>query len=200
MCESHTIYHLCGHVKVKTLVQCADIIDQLIASKMQVTSSHQLCADVNDNIHIFPDICVKCEENGVIGEFLNQDPGRKLEILRDWKKQNKPDHKSKSTLESPIGDSTSTARDGENKDIDQLETLEVLTVADIPSSSISSPQTGNLSSSSSPKTASSSTTSISSSPDLQSIKARVSALKDRTERLLTKARAHRTVKPAEQNE
>ncbi|KAI1621257.1 hypothetical protein EDD37DRAFT_109599 [Exophiala viscosa] len=194
MCESHTIYHLCGHVKVKTLVQCAEMIEKLIASKMQVTCSHQLCADVSDNIHIFPDICVKCEENGVIGEFLNQDPSRKLEILRDWKKQNKLDHESKSTLGASAEKPSATATDSDsNDDVDKLETLEVLTVADITSSLTTETESERLPSSTSPETVASSVTSVGGSSDLKAIKTRVTALRDCTERLLSKIRAQKSV-------
>ncbi|KAK6381023.1 hypothetical protein LTS17_005224 [Exophiala oligosperma] len=60
MCESHHIYHLCGHVKIRTTVQCAEIIEKLVASKSQT---------------------------GVIGDVMEQQPGVKVELLQSWRRQ-----------------------------------------------------------------------------------------------------------------
>ncbi|KAK5026227.1 hypothetical protein LTS07_007752 [Exophiala sideris] len=160
------------------------MIEKLIASKMQVTCSHQLCADVSNNIHIFPDICVKCEENGVIGDFLNQEPSRKLEILRGWKKQNRSDNGSKSDLAPSAQGPPAVATDEEN-DVEKLEILEVLSVADIASTSKTGSESESLPTTSSPETMASSVTSVGGSPDLKSIKARI--------------RAHKAVQTAEKD-
>ncbi|KAK5448020.1 hypothetical protein LTS15_009044 [Exophiala xenobiotica] len=183
MCESHIIYQLCGHVKIKTIVQCADTTEKMVASKSQISYPHQLCADVSDNSHIFPDICDKCQQNGVIGGVLKQLPGMKLEILQGWKKQ----HNSAAASESR-SDATRDSRDAENdsesekiEEIEQLETLEVLRVSDVASTGQTAAARERA-------------------PDLGSINNRIAALKDRTERLLSRIRVHKTSRASSSTE
>ena len=197
MCESHTIYQLCGHVKIKTIVQCADIIENLITSKLQVPCPHQLCADVSDNIHIFPDICDKCQQNGVIGGIMEQQPGMKLEILQSWKKQHNLDAASESRSDV-ARDSRIAENDSGSEKMEQLETLEVLRVADAASTETS--DSGSLVTTSSPATVASSQTACEGTTDLSSIKTRIAALKDRTERLLSRIRVHKTSRESSINE
>jgi len=93
MCETHIVYNLCGHVRIKTVVQCAEMIDALLASILQATCSQRLCAnsaghetDNAENIHIFPDICDKCTRNGVVGILMREQPSVKIDLIRAWKK------------------------------------------------------------------------------------------------------------------
>jgi hypothetical protein len=93
MCETHIVYNLCGHVRIKTVVQCAEMIDALLASNLQATCSQRLCAnsaghetDNAENIHIFPDICDKCTRNGVVGILMREQPSVKIDLIRAWKK------------------------------------------------------------------------------------------------------------------
>ncbi|KIW62117.1 hypothetical protein PV05_02164 [Exophiala xenobiotica] len=189
MCESHIIYQLCGHVKIKTIVQCADVIEKVIASKLQASCPHQLCADVSDNIHIFPDICDKCQQNGVIGGIMEQQSGMKLKILQSWKKQHNFDAASASRSDG-AKESLAAANDSEFEKIEQLETLGVLRVAGI--ASMETSDSGSLVTTSTPETVASSQTACEGTTDLSSIKTRIAALKDRTERLLSRVRVHKT--------
>jgi hypothetical protein len=175
MCVSHTIYHLCGHVKIRTIVQCADIIDKLISSGSPITCTHQVCEDtVGDNVHVFPDVCTKCKVTGVIGDAMEV-PGVKLDVLRAWELQSK----GKSASVSP-------EEEDEAEKINELETLEeIARASDEDTSSASSVG------SSASGIHSSNSTSSSSTQDLSQIKTRVAALVARTEQLLVKMRAGR---------
>lgn len=168
MCESHTFYHLCGHVKIRMTVQCAEMIDRLIASDLQKTCTHMLCGDVSDNTHIFPHVCDRCQQDGVIGDWMEQ-PGVKYEVLKAWKKENS----------RPPADNEKRPRGGED-DLTELETLEPIAISD----KASLLGTGSPSSS----------TSSGSTTELISLKNRVASLKTRTERLLTKIRAQKPPK------
>ncbi|KAJ9601874.1 hypothetical protein H2200_013623 [Cladophialophora chaetospira] len=173
MRESHITYHLCGHVKTKTIVQCADIIDNLIASGQPITRSHQVCEDdVSENVHIFPDICDKCKKTGVIGDFMEV-PGVKYEVFKAW------EAKRKETL---------TKKDSESDEIKDLETLESIP---IPEDATPTSEIGTTVASPSQVSQASSTTLNKTTPDLGQLKTRVAALRTRTDRLLTKIRAQK---------
>jgi len=186
MCESHTVYQLCGHIKIKTIVQCADIIDQLVAANLQVTCSRRLCDDVSDNVHIFPDVCEKCRENGVIGGLLDQQPHLKLDILQEWKKE----------LESGPKTRTSKRRDHEC-DSNETDNLEV---CDMESSSTSTPMSASTSIASSPKSVATTATSQGAAPTLASLKKRVAVLRARTEQLLSKLHPQESSQPGPPSE
>ncbi|EXJ64798.1 hypothetical protein A1O7_01136 [Cladophialophora yegresii CBS 114405] len=195
MCESHTIFHLCGHVNIKTIVQCADIIDKLLVSGTPIASNHQVCQDdVSDNVHVFPDICTKCRTTGVIGDVMDV-PGVKLEVMKAWESQRKrvsavPSHDNNNT------DHVDT-EDGVADKIRECETFERISLPD--DLSTSTPDRAGASSSPTPATSSASSStcpepSPAPTPDLSQIKARVITLRARTERLLMKIRAHNVPK------
>jgi len=184
MCESHTVYQLCGHIKIKTIVQCADMIDKLMASNLQTTCSHRLCDDVSDNIHIFPDVCDKCKANGVVGGLLDQQPHLKLDILRDWKRQ--------SGSEPTPSASEKIDQEWDSNEVDNLEVCDV--------ESISFPTSASTPRTSSPKSVATSATSDGAAPDLASLKKRIARLKTRTEHLLSKLQPHQALPPSQPSE
>ncbi|OCT46462.1 hypothetical protein CLCR_02128 [Cladophialophora carrionii] len=189
MCESHTIFHLCGHVNVKTIVQCADIIDKLLVSGTSIASNHQVCQDdVSDNVHVFPDICTRCRATGVIGDVMDA-PGVKLEVMKAWESQ----RKRISAIGNNKNNDTVDTEDGEADKIRECENLERISLKD--NVSASAVDRAGAFSSSTPATSSVSGStcrepSPASTPDLSQIKARVMALRARTERLVMKIRAH----------
>ncbi|ETI28743.1 hypothetical protein G647_01194 [Cladophialophora carrionii CBS 160.54] len=189
MCESHTIFHLCGHVNIKTIVQCADIIDKLLVSGTSIASNHQVCQDdVSDNVHVFPGICTRCMATGVIGDVMDV-PGVKLEVMKAWESQRK---RMSATGSNKNIDTVDTG-DGEADKIRECETLERISLPD--NVSTSAVDRAGAFSSSTPATSSVSSStcrepSPASTPDLSQIKARVMALRARAERLVMKIRAH----------
>lgn len=185
MCESHIIYHLCGHVKITTIVQCADMVDRLIASRVEVKSTHHLCDDLSDNIHIFPDICKLCQQSGVVADWIDQQPGGKFQVLRAWKNDNKHPQQPSG---APAGDPQKT-NDGAGKD-DATESLSPITLSNSEENSSGSSTNPSISSSAQ-SVASSATLEDGKASDLSSIKARVAGLTTRTDRLLAKIRARK---------
>ncbi|KAK7885835.1 hypothetical protein LTR67_010187 [Exophiala xenobiotica] len=171
----------------------------MVASKSQISYPHQLCADVSDNSHIFPDICDKCQQNGVIGGVMEQQPGMKLEILQSWKKQHNSAAASESRSDA-ARNSRVAENDSESEKIEQLETLEVLRVSDVASTEPS--DSGSLVTTSTLETLASSQTAAARerAPDLSSINNRIAALKDRTERLLSRIRVHKTSRTSSSTE
>jgi hypothetical protein len=185
MCHSHTIYNLCGHINLKTIVQCADQVDKLLRSG-QAALTHGVCenTDVTDKSHVFPDICRKCKQVGVIAEAL-EGAEKKVEVLREWNEL----HKAKGQEIPAI---VVTADDDSDK-IKDLETLDLVEVEDTSvqhSSSESTLMTREEPESASTKNHTSSMTSHGPAPNLEElIKTRLVALRSRTKRLLAKIRA-----------
>jgi len=179
------MYHLCGHVKIKTMVQCAEMVEkQVAAAKSQVTCfAHQVCDDVADTSHAFPDLCAKCQQNGVVGDVMEQQPGMKLEILRSWRPQQQ--RVSEGMVET--GTEAQTPEGMEVKTIRGQELDDATAVSSIPETS-SEASTDTIQT---PTTMASSASSPENIPELGSLKTRIAALMDRTEQLLLKVRAHK---------
>jgi hypothetical protein len=192
MCESHTIFHLCGHVNVKTIVQCADIIDKLLASGTPIACNHQVCQDdVSDNIHVFPDICRNCMATGVVGDVMDV-PGVKLEVMKAWESQRKRMPATGGNNNSTNNVNVVDDEDGEADKIRECETFDSISLPEDASSSAT--RRAGASSSSTPATSSTPTSTSTSTPDLSQIKARLVALRTRTDRLLIKIRAQKLPK------
>ncbi|KIW37141.1 uncharacterized protein PV06_10763 [Exophiala oligosperma] len=185
MCESHHIYHLCGHVKIRTTVQCAEIIEKLVASKSQVTCSHQLCPDIAHNSHVFPDICAKCQQTGVIGDVMEQQPGVKVELLQSWRRQ-----RGSEGIAEP-GNPGESLQGSEVETVREQKSLEATAAAE--RKSASTPDTGSEATSRTIETTTSSATSQGNTPELGSLRTRMAALKDRTEQLASKVRARKAL-------
>lgn len=186
MCESHIFYHLCGHVKIKTIIQCADNIEKLIASGQPINCNHQVCGDnVSDNVHIFPDICDKCKDNGIIGDVMNV-PGMKVELIQAWDRGKAFEAQQRKSRSSPSVESVK--KDSESDEIKASETLEEIS---IPGHVNTASESVIVCSASSPESRASSVTSTHSTADLHQIKSRITALRTRTERLLMKIRAQK---------
>lgn len=96
MCETFLLYHLCGHVYSKKVWKCSrDIERQLELTK----SSEDIpkypvqpfftktapCLDCQDPASFLkPTLCEKCEQVGVINDWLKSDPAMKFEIVKEW--------------------------------------------------------------------------------------------------------------------
>ncbi|EXJ61271.1 uncharacterized protein A1O5_11828 [Cladophialophora psammophila CBS 110553] len=185
MCESRTIYHLCGHAKIKTIVQCAHMVDKLLTSNLLITSTHQVCEDiVNDNLHVFPDICEKCKATGVIGDFMEQ-PGVKLELVKAWAHGNRKHPSPEFEARVSAGNNEVVEKQNESDGIIELQTHE--TISPIENASIST----SLPDSATTRSQASSSTTNRTAPDLAQIQMRVVALSTRTERLLSKIRGQK---------
>ncbi|KAL2421271.1 hypothetical protein ABEF95_007630 [Exophiala dermatitidis] len=188
MCESHIIYQLCGHVKVKVIVQCADMIDRLIASHPKGNFSTHQCSDQSDDLHIFPDICDKCKENGVVAEYLDR-PGGKVEVLQAWRKDNQK--QSYQEQESAVRDDKNGDESQGFNDTDSAETLSIVSFSESANESCAETLSPIEPSSVSSMT-SSQTSHEAKGSDLSGLKARVAGLTARTDRLLSQIRAHKT--------
>ena len=180
MCESHIFYLLCGHVKIKTVIQCTDITEKLVGPGELTAGNHQVCEEVSDNIYIFPDICDKCKSTGEIGNHMEVS-GMKLEALRAWKSQNATD--------ASTGSSNLDQSEQESDDIAALEAFESISLTESTSTRI--PESGSSKGAPSPKRWAAPSSSKSSTADLMQIKTRVAALLERTERLLAKIRVQK---------
>src|SRR4051812_3588776 len=100
MCESHTINNLCGHIKIKTIIQCAQMTELLLEFALSNKKAEMngemlkcsepkdtpdctnwLCAEVIDTSHVFPDLCDKCKTSGVVGDWMEKERGLKLQVF-----------------------------------------------------------------------------------------------------------------------
>ncbi|KAH0836297.1 hypothetical protein FOPE_04498 [Fonsecaea pedrosoi] len=151
------------------------MVDKILASNV-TTNIHQICDNhINDNLHMFPDICEKCKSTGVIGDFMEH-PGVKLEVVRAWV-QRKRNH---STLEQD------TEVSAGHDEADRSQTNQDIVCKD--NGSIPTTGTTAMSDTSTVRSRASSSTTNESAPDLTQIKLRVAALRARTERFLIKMR------------
>ncbi|EXJ78945.1 hypothetical protein A1O3_08445 [Capronia epimyces CBS 606.96] len=196
MCESHTIHHICGHAKFKTLVQCADMIDRLVASHLLVSCSHHLCDDIGDNPHIFPDICDSCKRSAVIADWIDQQPGGKFEVLRAWRRQNRPQSNSS---EEPEAAHVDHGADMHEMEMEAAETLSEVPVSDCLDISASVSVSTADSASPSPPAPSSVQSAWCSAPsdhaktaEPRNLKKRLASLTTRADRLIARIRAKET--------
>ncbi|KIW96543.1 uncharacterized protein Z519_01934 [Cladophialophora bantiana CBS 173.52] len=139
MCESCTIYHLCGHVKITTIVQCANIVDKLLTSNLPITITHQVCEDgVNENLHVFPDICEKCKTTAVVGDFMEQ-PGVKLEVVQSWAHGNRKHPSPEFGARVSAGNNDVVEKQNESDGIIKLQTQKAISPIDNASISANRP-------------------------------------------------------------
>jgi len=202
MCESHTVHNLCGHIKIKTIVQCPEMTELILKgalenAKPQINGqevdfaefndktrcTHQLCADVSDNSHIFPDMCDKCKSSGVVGSWVEQDRGAKLQVFRSWRlKRRTAIYAASHEVESGSnGVQQEAAWEVEGK---SLENLEFIAAPSVSEESTTDPNTQ------SPQdrthSIASNATSNSTTPSLHDIRTRVERLRARTDHLIAK--------------
>ncbi|OAL21885.1 hypothetical protein AYO20_11286 [Fonsecaea nubica] len=149
------------------------MVDKILAGNV-TTNIHQICDNhINDNLHVFPDICEKCKSTGVIGDFMEH-PGVKLEVVRAWVqgKRNRStlDQDTEASAGHDEADRSQTDHDIVCKDNRSIPTTCTTAMSDTPTM----------------RSRASSSTTNESAPDLTQIKLQVAALRVRTERLLTK--------------
>lgn len=212
MCESHTVHNLCGHIKIKTIVQCTEMTELLLKCavsnkkikingqvvgfgefKDKTRCTHQLCADVSDHSHIFPDMCDKCKSSGVVGDWMEKERGAKLQVFRSWRlnrraaAQATPQEMQSNS--NSIGEWTAQEADGEN--LDHLEFIAAPGVSDVSTTGSKTPSS--QSPQSSGQSIASSVTS-STTPSMHDIKARVERLRARADHLIAKIRVQRAAR------
>lgn len=209
MCESHTINHLCGHIKIKTIIQCAEMTEILLESsisnkkaglkgersqflepKETPKCTHQLCAEVVDTLHIFPDLCDQCKRGGVVGDWMEKERGLKLEVLRSWRSKRRERTQSPSgEAQQWTGSNADNATEGYREDSEELECDAIPSISNgtTTTSMAQSPD-------SSARSIPSSVTSASTAPSFHDLKARVQRLRARTDQLIAKIRVQRAAR------
>jgi hypothetical protein len=118
MCIKYRFYHLCGHTHRITTFPCTYTPtpiklhplpeDKVESSSPDSARSPLIClsdpADSPEETRLFPTLCAKCEQVGVIGEWLRRTPGGRFEVIRAWNKTHRPEFRKQSTLESEIAE------------------------------------------------------------------------------------------------
>lgn len=120
MCITYRFYHFCGHTHRIITFPCRNTRMALkmyaspedeILSSLPVSSpaSHQpTCvfdtADSAEEIRLFPTLCTKCEQVGVISQWLNCTPGGRFEVIRAWNKTHRHGVRTERTFESEIAE------------------------------------------------------------------------------------------------
>ena len=108
MCITYRFYHLCGHIhRTSTLprtyilnpVALSLIPEDKISSTQASDNPKADCTITAEEIRLFPTLCTKCEQAGVISEWLSQTPGGRFEVIRAW---NRAHRRQKEGLEGEI--------------------------------------------------------------------------------------------------
>ena len=61
-------------------------------------------ADSAEEVRLFPTLCAKCEQAGVISEWLGHAPGGRFEVIKAWKNTHRHEVRTKRTAESVVAD------------------------------------------------------------------------------------------------
>jgi hypothetical protein len=61
-------------------------------------------ADSPEVSRLFPILCTKCEQAGVISEWLRRTPEGRFEVVRAWNKTHRPERREQTTIESKIAE------------------------------------------------------------------------------------------------
>lgn len=116
MCITYRFYHLCGHTHRIITFPCTYTpkpikLHPLPEDKVESSSPGSayrplIClsdpADSPEETRLFPTLCAKCEQVGVIGEWLHCTPGGRFEVIRAWNKTHRPELRKQPTLNSEI--------------------------------------------------------------------------------------------------
>lgn len=118
MCVTYRFYHLCGHTHRITTFPCRytpfalkmyPSLEDGILSPLPVSgpAHHRpICVfdavDSTEEVRLFPTLCAKCEQVGVISEWLNRTPGGRFEVIRAWNKKHRLEVRTKGMFESEI--------------------------------------------------------------------------------------------------
>jgi hypothetical protein len=116
MCTTYRFYHLCGHTHRITTIPCTYTPpplklpplpeDEVVSPPPGLAHRPLLTcpsdpADSPKEIRLFPTLCAKCDQVGLISEWLNRTPGGRSEVIRAWNKTHRPELH---TLESEIAE------------------------------------------------------------------------------------------------
>jgi hypothetical protein len=105
MCIKYRFYHLCGHTHRITTFPCTYTpkpikLHPLPEDRVESSSPGSIycpliClsdpADSPEETRLFPTLCAKCEQVGVISEWLHCTPGGRFEVIRAWNKTHRPE-------------------------------------------------------------------------------------------------------------
>jgi len=116
MCITYRFYYLCGHTHRITTFPCTYTpkpikLHPLLEDKVESSSPGSayrslIClsdpADSPEETRLFPTLCTKCEQVGVISEWLQCTPGGRFEVIRAWNKTHRPELRKQPTFNSEI--------------------------------------------------------------------------------------------------
>ena len=118
MCTTFCFYHLCGHTHSITTFPCTYTPtplkshplpeDEVLFPSPGSIYRPQDClldsADSPEEIRLFPTLCARCEQVGVISEWLDRTPGGRFDVIRAWNKAHRPALCKQPTLESEVAE------------------------------------------------------------------------------------------------
>lgn len=90
MCTTFLVRCMCGHEFYRKVVRCAQAIrSQLGLAETDIDEGSItirngcVCEVVLPEEYLKPDICEQCKTKGLIGDYLNNDPSVKFEIIKE---------------------------------------------------------------------------------------------------------------------
>ena len=119
MCITFRFYHLCGHIHRVTTFPCTYTHTQPNLQPRQKDEPpysspgsfyrpRLTClsdpTEPPEETRLFPTLCAKCEQVGVICEWLDRTPGGRFDVIRAWNQTDKPQPHKLPTLESEIAE------------------------------------------------------------------------------------------------
>src|ERR1700733_7175431 len=118
MCIKYRFYHLCGHTHRIMMFPCTHTptpikLHPLPEDKVESSYPGSTCrpficlsdpADSPEETRLLPTLCAKCEELGVVSEWLHRTPGGRFEVIGAWNKTHRPELRKQPTLESEIAE------------------------------------------------------------------------------------------------
>jgi hypothetical protein len=118
MCVTFRFYHLCGHIHRISTFPCTYNPTPLKPHPLPSEGRHPaspgsayrplVClsdlADSPEEIRLFPTLCKKCEQVGIISEWLGRTPGSRVEVIRAWNNTHRPEISKQRTIQNEIAE------------------------------------------------------------------------------------------------
>jgi hypothetical protein len=134
MCVKYRFYHLCGHMHRITTFPCTHTptlitLHPLPKDKVESSSPGSTYrpftslsdpADSLEETRLFPTLCAKCEQLGVISEWLHRTPGGRFEVIRAWNKTHRPELRRQPTPESEMAELESSNHEASESSSDAI--------------------------------------------------------------------------------
>ena len=99
MCLTLQFHYLCGHShSAKTIFCEAKLLARPPTNKSSAGRSKNLqstlarlrsCSGAAEELRLIAKLCSVCEQIGVIAEWLGNDPGRRCELIREWRRDHR---------------------------------------------------------------------------------------------------------------